>query len=760
MTQGASQSYTITPNDGYAIATLVVDGSTVATSATHTFINVQANHTISATFSILPTYTITASTGTNGTVTPLGATTVTQGASQSYTITPNGGYAIATLVIDSSTVATSSTHTFTNVQANHTISATFSAVSAGGIVLSLVPARTSGVAPLAVFFDASGTTDIGVTTRPFHDLEYTWSFGDPSSGTWASGAQPGVSSKNSATGPVTAHVFETPGTYTVSLTAFDGANSVTTTTTITVQDPDAVFAGSNTICFSTSGNFTGCPAGATQTTSSDFVTAIANQTTKKRLLFRRGETFTAASPAAITVTGPGLVGAYGAGAAPIVQMTGSTGILTLSSRDTPNISDWRIMDLDFDGLHKTSNSGGIRCDGGINQVLIFNMNIHDIYNGLGFNYFILDAHNNNHPGHTIFDQIAIVDSTITPNTGDGTTGSTSWRIYAAAQRLAILGNTLGNVANTDAMGSHTIRTPYIGKGVISNNVIARPGALNNGTIAIKMHAPSWCDASSAVGECLTLDTTPALPSYSYHTTTHPIGVFAATSGYTEQVVVSDNQIIGGSGPSLVVLGPQNTHNDERVRDVIVERNWFKAGNSATQTALVMHSSEITARNNICDMTGGTAWGICFQASLEGASSPSPEPPPDRVRIYNNTVFKSDIGNGSGYEFSVVKLDTNAANVTVQNNLAYGVGITSSWTAYMVNGIGGGGLVQSNNSTPAQMKNTFPGWVSATPAVPVEFRLTAGSYANNTGTSVPVWSDFFRTSRPQSGVYDLGAVEGP
>jgi len=150
----------------------------------------------------LTTYTITASTGTGGAVTPSGATTVAQGASQSYTITPNGWYAIATLVIDGSTIASSSTHTFTNVQANHTFSATFSATAPGGIVLSLVPARTSGVAPLAVFFDASGTTDIGVTTRPFHDLEYTWSFGDPGSGTWASGAQPGVSSRNSATGPV------------------------------------------------------------------------------------------------------------------------------------------------------------------------------------------------------------------------------------------------------------------------------------------------------------------------------------------------------------------------------------------------------------------------------------------------------------------------------------------------------------------------------------------------------------------------------
>src|SRR3990170_7114440 len=179
----------------------------------------------------------------------------------------------------------------------------------GGIVLSLVPARTSGVAPLAVFFDASGTTDPSVTSRPFHDLEYTWSFGDPSSGTWASGAQPGVSSKNSATGPVAAHVFETPGTYTVSLTAFDGTNTATTNKTITVQNPDTVFAGTNTVCVGATAlptaGVNGCPAGAIATSTNNFTAAINTyQATNKRILFQRGDTFIASATAPITKIGP------------------------------------------------------------------------------------------------------------------------------------------------------------------------------------------------------------------------------------------------------------------------------------------------------------------------------------------------------------------------------------------------------------------------------------------------------------------------
>ena len=74
-----------------------------------------------------------------------------------------------------------------------------------------VPTRFSGVAPLAVFFDATATTATA-TTRPFHDLEYRWAFSEtvgPGIGTWTTGSRANVSSRNSATGPVAAHVFET-----------------------------------------------------------------------------------------------------------------------------------------------------------------------------------------------------------------------------------------------------------------------------------------------------------------------------------------------------------------------------------------------------------------------------------------------------------------------------------------------------------------------------------------------------------------------
>jgi hypothetical protein len=50
VTSGGSQTYTIKPSSGYSIASVKVDGASVGAVSSYTFINVTANHTISATF--------------------------------------------------------------------------------------------------------------------------------------------------------------------------------------------------------------------------------------------------------------------------------------------------------------------------------------------------------------------------------------------------------------------------------------------------------------------------------------------------------------------------------------------------------------------------------------------------------------------------------------------------------------------------------------------------------------------------------------
>jgi GxGYxYP putative glycoside hydrolase C-terminal domain/GxGYxY sequence motif in domain of unknown function N-terminal/Divergent InlB B-repeat domain len=70
-------------------------------------------------------YTITASAGANGDISPSGTVMLNQNEDQTFTITPHSGYAVKTLSVDGVDAALGASYTFTNVTANHTISVTF-----------------------------------------------------------------------------------------------------------------------------------------------------------------------------------------------------------------------------------------------------------------------------------------------------------------------------------------------------------------------------------------------------------------------------------------------------------------------------------------------------------------------------------------------------------------------------------------------------------------------------------------------------------
>ncbi len=56
--EGSNQNFQISPNTGYHIGELLVDGNSVGTPASYTFENIASNHTIHAVFEI-NTYTLT-----------------------------------------------------------------------------------------------------------------------------------------------------------------------------------------------------------------------------------------------------------------------------------------------------------------------------------------------------------------------------------------------------------------------------------------------------------------------------------------------------------------------------------------------------------------------------------------------------------------------------------------------------------------------------------------------------------------------------
>ena len=83
------------------------------------------NANTSVTAFILNTYSITATAGTGGTISPSGMGSVNYGASQTFTITPNANYHVADVQVDGFSVGAVTSYTFNNVTANHTINATF-----------------------------------------------------------------------------------------------------------------------------------------------------------------------------------------------------------------------------------------------------------------------------------------------------------------------------------------------------------------------------------------------------------------------------------------------------------------------------------------------------------------------------------------------------------------------------------------------------------------------------------------------------------
>ncbi|MDH4163772.1 MAG: FG-GAP-like repeat-containing protein [Nitrospirota bacterium] len=124
---GESPGCSIVPDSGYHLASLIDNSISViglVSNGTYTISNITENHTVEASFAI-NTYTITASAGSGGGVTPSGSVLVNHGADQAFTITPDTGYHVADVLVDGSSIGVVSAYTFTTVTTDHTISASF-----------------------------------------------------------------------------------------------------------------------------------------------------------------------------------------------------------------------------------------------------------------------------------------------------------------------------------------------------------------------------------------------------------------------------------------------------------------------------------------------------------------------------------------------------------------------------------------------------------------------------------------------------------
>ena len=111
----------ITPDTTKVGKVIIRAGGLTAPNGNYTVVFVDGTLTIDE----RPVYTIKATAGIHGSITPSGDVDVLHGGSQTFTIAANRGYAISNVKIDGVSIGAVKSYTFENVTGNHTIEVTF-----------------------------------------------------------------------------------------------------------------------------------------------------------------------------------------------------------------------------------------------------------------------------------------------------------------------------------------------------------------------------------------------------------------------------------------------------------------------------------------------------------------------------------------------------------------------------------------------------------------------------------------------------------
>jgi hypothetical protein len=607
---------------------------------------------------------------------------------------------------------------------------------AGPSINGIHATRTSGVAPLAVLFDAKDASD-PVYGRPFHTLRYTWNFGDPGAGTWAVSGQ----SKNAAHGPVAGHLFTAPGLYTVTLTVVNPAGeTATASASISVVDPTEAIGSANTYCFADHddhpANWSGCPldcggAGAARCVDTgDFDAAVRDSCNAdagpRQCLFRRGDDFAMDAPIALASASPGLVGAFGSGARPVVRVAAAAAP-PASTAWIWGHNDWRVAHLDLEGDGGLPFVGPGDLDVALTQFTVYDVDV------AGFDYCF--AFNNNGGLSGVFySQLAVVDflcERLDPVTADG------WSSFDRSHHSMYMGLRIhGGGGDSEGL----FRTIHMNTSVIQHSHFA--DNTSHGAVSIRSCARNGGNGCPNGG----------VPN--------------------RYIVFSDNHVEEGNGIPLrtcthAACDPTGTHGTQS-RDILVERNLFEARDAGISTNMIawFQSGDLTFRNNAIDLTHvGSPGGINVVIAGSGPSDGG-DAYFDNVHVLNNTVYHG--GTSPGDSIIVCNRSAGTGHVC-RNNLVYAPGIGSKtaaaggWTAS--HNLSDGVDYACSGSCATQTIFTAP-----SPSRLVDFKLRArgaitsgadpvdGGFGFAGETQVHLDTDAFLACRGQAGPFDVGAHE--
>ena len=422
----------------------------------------------------------------------------------------------------------------------------------GAITPDLVASLVSGPAPLAVHFDASGTVVDDSTVNTFGDLGYKFNFGDPASGTWVHSNK----SKNEQIGgPISAHIYETPGTYTAQLDVYSPAGEkAQKSVMITVLSADNVYAGSATVCLVMDpAKATLCPTGATVRTSPTSWGAFASDT---RYMLAAGDDFTPLGAASINCENC-RISKVGDGENPKLSKITYSPKPSYPPRKNFTVSQVQVQSVDvaFGENILIWRSKIIAAAGSLTNPTIMAGTTADYYYK---NPGSLDPNKLIRPRKIV----------IAENQVDGSDAAVNGMFLVATQ-ISVMGNEVRRPKE------HDIRVPFTDRSFIAHNLLVN-GA-NKTKHNIKLHGNGF----------------DALTDEYY---------FSAKSPATNGVIISSNVIGENQGDVnnwQIAVAPQSDLYSEGLKNVVVEDNRFVFNSSApgAQRQIVMTGKYLYERGN-------------------------------------------------------------------------------------------------------------------------------------------------------------------
>lgn len=576
--------------------------------------------------------------------------------------------------------------------------------------LALNTTRTSGPAPLAVVFDAWGTVSDSATVE-WTRVVFMWEI-EGVVGSWGPFSRP----KAVHWGPVCCAIFETSGSYQVSVTAWDSSGaSATETQMITVQAESAVWAAGDTHVLSSSSDLgtagVDYPAGATETPNATWSQVRDALLTDTLVMLYAGSSWTADSGRVLTLSNCRLR-KYGQGSNPLISSTTSvvffTGVVPSGS-----VSDLSVHEVDFNGGGDTSRrifSQNTSAPGWQDMVFLrcgfdgcFPFNLGEQTGEIGTGLVVAQCAASNHGSHTNL-------------------------FLGACQRSAFVGNTFTGPSGGEA--GQCVRIGIFKRGLVGYNTFRNTQASGRALLRITANIHGGDDHNNA-----------------------------------EDFHVCENLLDGGAtaGGWLSEMAGIDDADDFHLLRAVIERNHFLFSTGAAQTvrALRVAGRDIDVRFNTFD-DNGTPLGGQFVSLWKQPNMWQAQ----RMRVFHNSAL---VRSGQSNPIHLAQFGGGASDfldTEIKNNLAWigGGGGT------MVAGSGtnddiAGNLLADTGTNPED--DFFEGGSPMpSPTTLFDFRIVSGSPAEDGGEDINAEFrdiDFNRVgSSPDQGAssFDEGGGGGP